>query len=146
MTDPLPPDARRRFLWDDESDAEALRMVAAGLPRSAVAKAFGISKNAVIGRLNRLRGKPKKVAVAALKPIGDSRLLRQPRTIGVDKPIAFDAPTDTAVSLRDARRFDCRWPMGDPRQVEEFRFCGARTHSGSFCEYHRGLAYQRRAA
>lgn len=35
----------------------------------------------------------------------------------------------------------CRWPFGDPLDVEAFRYCGGATTRGSYCADHGALAY-----
>jgi hypothetical protein len=46
-----------RDMWTPEMDAIALRMVGEGKSRTEVGKTLGKSRNAVIGRLHRLRAK-----------------------------------------------------------------------------------------
>ena len=39
-------------------------------------------------------------------------------------------------------RYDCRWPIGDPRQAD-FHFCGAPQLAGRpYCELHWRMAFQ----
>ena len=159
MTEPL-GDARRNFLWTDALDATAIKMARDGHSRSQIAEHFGITRNAVCGRLGRLsvRGIEMTLKDAALAkakpkrgPTARPRIERRaapkpfvPISPAVVESVTFDLPTDTAVRLADVRLFDCRWPLGDPR-THEFRFCGADAHSGPYCPYHRGLAYRRAA-
>lgn len=43
------------------------------------------------------------------------------------------------VSVRDADRHHCRWPIGDP-QTDSFRLCGRdKAEVGSYCEAHRAI-------
>ena len=149
MTAPLPESERIRFLWTAEADAMALRMAADGYSRFAIGIALGIGKNAVIGRLNRLRLKkaPPKKRTPTKHTV--ERRAMSGLTYGLPKfadtaPVTFDLPTDTAVRLRDVRPFDCRWPLGDPRG-DDFMFCGAAAHDGPYCIGHARLAYRRAA-
>ena len=156
MTAPLPLEDRTRFLWTPEADATALRMVKGGHSRSSVANALGLSRNAVIGRLNRLQkadGIVRKKATAKgrkSKPVVERRampgLLYGFPKFSDAAPAAFDEPTtDTAVRLKDVRLFDCRWPLGDSSDAEAFRFCGAPSTSGPYCIHHAQIAYRRAA-
>jgi hypothetical protein len=35
----------------------------------------------------------------------------------------------------------CRWPIGEPRDVDRFRNCGQAIARGSYCAEHAALAY-----
>lgn len=49
----------------------------------------------------------------------------------------------TAVRLVDLQTAHCRWPLGDPLDVEAFRFCGAeRRGEDPYCAAHCRMAYQ----
>ncbi|MGJ3264080.1 MAG: GcrA family cell cycle regulator [Salinarimonas sp.] len=51
-------------------------------------------------------------------------------------------PLSERVTIMDLRESMCRWPMGDPSSPD-FRFCGARAHTGvPYCEHHAQIAYQ----
>lgn len=51
-------------------------------------------------------------------------------------------PFSERVTIMDLREYMCRWPMGDPT-TPEFRFCGARSHTGMpYCTHHSRIAYQ----
>lgn len=54
-------------------------------------------------------------------------------------------PDDRNVSFMDLKRSMCRWPIGDPRDLETFRYCGAdKGEASAYCAYHRQMAYQPR--
>ena len=40
----------------------------------------------------------------------------------------------------------CRWPFGEPRDIEAFRYCGSPKEVGPYCSVHSGLAYTPRGA
>jgi len=53
------------------------------------------------------------------------------------KPLAASAP----VRFMEHRAGMCRWPIGDPRQFETFRFCGCVcSPEAIYCDAHRALA------
>jgi hypothetical protein len=53
------------------------------------------------------------------------------------------ADTDSPwVTLLDLRLRDCRWPKGDPGDLETFRYCGLDAlPNRSYCAGHCALAY-----
>lgn len=50
-------------------------------------------------------------------------------------------PFNGGLTLMELRSGVCRWPFGDPREPETFRFCGAPCDAArSYCECHRNVA------
>lgn len=48
----------------------------------------------------------------------------------------------TQVSIIDVRADHCRWPVGDPANIWEFRYCGGDASGDrSYCAFHAKLAY-----
>ena len=48
----------------------------------------------------------------------------------------------TLVSFAQIRSGMCRWPIGDPHNLETFRFCGSVCAAEvSYCETHRNMAH-----
>jgi hypothetical protein len=54
-------------------------------------------------------------------------------------------PIEGNLTIVDLTASTCRWPIGDPRNLGTFRYCGETTHSGP-CKRHAHLAYLPRAA
>ena len=53
------------------------------------------------------------------------------------KPLLVSVP----VRFMELRTGMCRWPIGDPRHFDTFRFCGCVCSSGAiYCETHKKLA------
>ena len=49
------------------------------------------------------------------------------------------------ITLTDLTLLSCRWPIGNPRDLTTFRYCGeAAPCGGSYCKRHARLAYPRR--
>jgi len=44
------------------------------------------------------------------------------------------------VTIVDLKETMCRWPFGDPHDLEHFRYCGAHAVQKPYCEEHRKLA------
>jgi GcrA cell cycle regulator len=47
------------------------------------------------------------------------------------------------LTIADLTASSCRWPNGDPRNLETFRYCGKAAQGGPYCERHSRLAYYR---
>ena len=159
--------------WTDERVELLRKLWAEGLSASQIAAQLGgVSRNAVIGKVHRLklssRGraaptqarqkKTKTAAPKAAKPASPpSRPV--PQTIGATAlKIEYDeepaprpmARADDSVVVPISRRLKlveltdrtCKWPNGDPLN-EDFHFCGTASKDGSpYCAYHARLAYQ----
>ncbi len=105
--------ARFRALWND------------GLPTRKIADAFGVTRNAIVGKAYRLgfeRRRPSNRPGSAPRP-ADARGAR-----------TFPARTEHPIlSLKTDM---CHWPVGDPK-VEGFRFClGATGRGQTYCVEH----------
>lgn len=132
--------------WTPERIALLKELWSEGLTASQVAEAMGgMTKNAVLGKLNRLkvperpaRPRVKKLANKAPKVLpwtGQARApveQRQKPHQVKDEP----APTWKLVSLEALEAHQCRFPLGEP-STPGFGFCGCRTVPGaSYCELH----------
>lgn len=124
-----------------------------------IAKKLGnISRNAVIGKANRLGlSKPPIPKVEKPKPINIAKynhIARTPRYIGntalkldidelemeeanIEKKYKFMKMDDTddvvvpismRLSLHELSDDACKWPEGDPSKLETLSFCGHKTH------------------
>ncbi len=107
--------------WTDDQIAYLTKLWNDGLPGAEIGRLIGLTKNAVIGKANRLklsaRPSPVKCAVHPRKKRGP------------DHPIA--APSGPA----------CQWPDGHPG-APSFHFCGDPVVSGKpYCPEHCARAY-----
>jgi GcrA cell cycle regulator len=142
--------------WTDERVARPRKLYADGFSGAKIAAELGagVTRNAVIGKIERMglndgshARKPRvsaRVAKALAPPkIAEvSRSLDEARAIVV--AVAVDAPAPIGgVTLFAARENHCRWPLGDPRDLETFRFCGAaKFGEASYCRAHAALAFR----
>lgn len=140
--------------WTTERVEQLRHYVVTGLTCSQIAAEIGVTRNAVIGKINRL-------GLSPARPPGGSprgcapqkqnaprrRLLR---LIGAEAPsIAVDAgaeliPIESAqpCSLLDIDHSKCHWPLGDPHDAG-FAFCGNDAVTGfSYCVGHARMAYR----
>ena len=144
--------------WTSER-VELLRgYVSAGLTCMQIAQEIGVSRNAVIGKLNRLRLKGPPRARSrdrrGASPPGAFSQRRVLRAIFDQMPFVA-AATEVAIvsanpcTLAELTCHTCRWPIGDA-DAKALSFCGNAVVSGlSYCAGHARMAYrtstQRRA-
>ncbi len=128
----------------------------AGLSCAQIAREIGMTRNAVIGKLNRLGLSRFKNALASQ---GDRRAavkLRGAKAAQHKLAAAFRAeprePLEQAFvagerrcSFVDLAAAKCRWPIGEPGSAG-FGFCGNDQLKGfSYCAAHTRMAYRRSA-
>jgi GcrA cell cycle regulator len=139
--------------WTEERIETLQALAEQGLTAGQIAERLGgVSRNAVIGKLNRLDRPGRKAA--PVKP----PLAPRPKPAAVVRACAArpQAPTPAtrpfveAAEPPGAVRFlglsgkMCRWPIGDPAN-DAFSFCGAHADGGSYCARHAVIAYPRAA-
>jgi hypothetical protein len=54
---------------------------------------------------------------------------------------ADQEPIDGKLTVVDLTDGTCRWPTGNPRDLNTFRYCGGAAHNGPYCDRHAQLAY-----
>lgn len=134
--------------WTPEHDAMVRELRNIGYSGSQISAALNLefktaySRNAVIGRMNRLGLCEKMVKAPKPEPRP-----RAPRIAAVKRPVHFGAPLH--LSLIELEPDQCRWPYGDG----PFTFCGCTVLTdSSYCPMHaersvgRGTASERAAA
>ena len=142
---------RSDFLWSDEEIARLKRRRADGLSFGRIAHEMGLTRNAVIGKAQRLGMSRPHVPANALGPIAGASIKRARARGKPMKPLpeippptqAVDLPPEAsphAVTLWDLREHSCRWPIAD----HPWLFCGAAQRDGyPYCGRHAALAYKR---
>jgi GcrA cell cycle regulator len=138
--------------WTTERIALLKNRIDAGLSCGQIAREIGVSRNAVIGKVNRLRlsrfkGAPAGQQTGAPKnerpKIVTQHRIR--RVLWAKPPLASaEVSGDSAnrCSLFELQQWHCRWPIGDPTS-EDFGFCGNKPVDGlSYCPAHTRIAYR----
>jgi GcrA cell cycle regulator len=134
--------------WTPERIEQLRTCVDTGLTCSQIAATIGVTRNAVIGKINRLGLSAGRTAgtVRACPP--RARRPRLLRLVFSQVPsIAEDIDTGTVESaqprsLLDLAQGTCRWPVGDPNDAD-FAFCGNAALGGfSYCVGHARMAYR----
>ncbi|HWK13233.1 MAG TPA: GcrA family cell cycle regulator [Rhizobiaceae bacterium] len=159
--------------WTDERVELLSKLWSEGLSASQIAAQLGgVSRNAVIGKVHRLklsgRGRAATAAVRPKKVVsansgGKQGVARVTRTVTTTigatalqaqfdvEPVARQVlrpaadvviPISRRLVLTELTERTCKWPNGDPL-AEDFSFCGNESgESGPYCGYHSKLAYQ----
>ena len=156
--------------WNQGTLKRLKAMADRGLSTSEIGKKLGMTKNAIVGKLNRMgwnsksistgfrkiaparKATPvKKPAPATKKPISKTPIKKiAPRaapyvkTRGASKKslAAHQRIIQHSLDLANLRPDQCRWPIGDP-DSEKFHFCGKQAFVGKpYCYEHCLMAYQ----
>ena len=138
-----------RETWTAERVAQLKSGVIAGLSCAQIANEIGVSRNAVIGKINRLglsRGRNPAVprprrGVSIRRP----QVLTQQlvlKALFASGPVAEEVVSSEPCSLLNLAPRKCRWPIGSVGTVD-FTFCGNTTLDGvSYCAGHARMAYR----
>jgi GcrA cell cycle regulator len=114
--------------WTTERIALLKNRIDAGLSCGQIAREIGVSRNAVIGKANRLGLSRFKSATAG-----------GPERTGAPRP---RFATQHRTLLSELQQWHCRWPIGDPT-AEDFGFCGNKPVDGlPYCPAHARMAYR----
>ena len=155
--------------WDSSTLKKLKSLVAKGLSTSEIGKKIGVSKNAVVGKLNRLGWNSKAGGITSDEPVKkakDKEVLKK-KSIKVKsevktkvkkidipekpkiKPIkrtkeisASQKIIKTALEMASLKKDQCRWPIGDT-DSDDFHFCGKKVFPGKpYCYEHCKCAYK----
>ena len=149
-------------VWGDGAKVELLkRLWADGLSCSSIAAQIGCTRNAVIGKANRLglerrrsknlcSGQPRVRKPRNRNRSGSSVLILAPRInpepfVPLEEIVIPEAQRKTLLELTEET---CRWPVGDP-QADDFYFCGGEVgpvDCKPYCRAHARIAYTRPAS
>ena len=156
-----------KMSWNDERVELLKKLWGEGLSASQIAGRIGsVTRNAVIGKVHRLglsgratttrmkshRPRTRPVAAvkrpAAAKPrfanVGNTafRALYQEAEPYVAPMEELVIPMAERRSIQTLEECSCRWPIGDPQEVD-FHFCGKTKVTGlPYCEFHARRAFQ----
>jgi GcrA cell cycle regulator len=154
-----------RATWSSERIELLKRCFHDGLSCSQIAREMGVTRNAVIGKMNRLRlSRPRPVFVErvererAARPVQANaprawRPKRSPLNIHTQhemlkaafaEPRAEDIPIHNGCgcTLLELGQGSCRWPINNPG-AKDFCFCGNEPVKGlPYCPGHARIAYR----
>ena len=136
--------------WNDEKVAKLKELWGTGTTASQIAEVIGgISRNAVIGKANRLNlsSKIKTRNVSLNKKFqndlpDDSKQKRGRKSRFQSLVIEKDFEPENPKKLEELDDSLCKWPIGHPEE-EAFYFCGRSSLKDfSYCKLHLLYAYQ----
>ena len=140
------PDKNAADGWTEDRVAKLIHNHNLGLSAAQVGMLLGVSRNAIIGKIHRLGLIPHThmMAVKTVRPPKPPR--REPRRASAPKvapqPMPMFVVIEGGVDLVDLARTACRWPLNDPPEPADTKFCGSPSPEGSsFCVCHRAQAY-----
>ena len=127
----------RWAVWPEHRVAELKRLAATALSCSEIAAQMGLSRNAVIGKLDRIRlnrarwrpFNPERRRKEKLAIIAVTKLVETPPSLIEPKHLPFDKLKPNS----------CRYPYG----FGPYTFCGHERTQGPYCEGHAAVAYQK---
>jgi GcrA cell cycle regulator len=145
--------------WSSDRVEQLKRCFQAGLTCSQIAREIGVTRNAVIGKMNRMGlSRPRDLLGAQMRraaKLGQpkpQKTWRRLNVIAQRKMLreAFPQARVESVPIRDGRGCtllelksgQCRWPINDPGSAS-FCFCGNEAFTGlPYCGGHARLAYR----
>jgi len=138
--------------WTDERVEQLRKLWADGFSCAEIAAELGggLTRNAVIGKIDRMglsegprEKKPRAARIPKAPPAPKiAEVSRSPDEARAVVVVVEALAPDGGVTLFAARDWHCRWPIGDPRDLENFRFCGERAVGETpYCGAHAGLAF-----
>ncbi|WP_311029965.1 GcrA family cell cycle regulator [Mesorhizobium koreense] len=159
--------------WTDERVELLRKLWSEGLSASQIAAQLGgVSRNAVIGKVHRLKLSSRGRATPAPRsqkkmthgggttksaPRGPSRPVvtsigatalkvefeAEPQLRHMERPVEnVVVPISRRLKLIQLTEHTCKWPNGDPL-AEDFSFCGNDSlETGPYCTYHSRIAFQ----
>lgn len=135
-------------MWSPERDERLLELWRSGLSASEVGEQISVSRNAVLGRLHRLKEPKRNIPLEVLSfrqrryPNGRPPRVRRKDPPKFERPVELFADNnphkDRNVGLIEAMSNQCREIVGDDGLAV---FCGAEIAHKSFCRYHAGINY-----
>lgn len=129
--------------WTPERDAVLVQLWSEGYSASQIAAQImgvQVTRNAVIGRVNRLQlpaRKPRQRAITPGRRKPRVKIFEPKPPAPPPRPAASGAPRMRGLPLLKLKPHHCRWPIGDG----PFLFCAADADEGEvYCGFHKGMA------
>ena len=135
--------------WTEERIGILKNRFARGLSAREIAREIGVSRNAVIGKISRLKLNTGSGGCSAGSD--GAKVQRRPSQNKILRALRAEIHTeDEHASVHDGRRCSllelteqhCRWPIGSATDMD-FWFCGNKRVEGlPYCSGHARMAYQ----
>jgi GcrA cell cycle regulator len=140
--------------WTEKRIETLKALWLAGDSAKEISLILGVSRNAVIGKVHRLKLGGRHSPIAPRSFAGQTARRSRTRASAAGAVKAATRPQPMRRRLVESAEFSptarlltlgahsCRWPIGHPDE-EEFGFCGRdRAGPGSYCAHHRQIAYR----
>lgn len=127
-----------KFSWTTERVDQLKLLAAARMSASQIGLALDITRNAVIGKANRIgvliNSASPKNAPRPARPVRINRFVAKPRVLAPTTPVVLEAPEPLGKTLLQLKARDCRFPVTDD---SPFLFCGHPQDAvSSYCPHH----------
>ncbi len=124
--------------WTAERDAKLQLLMEGGVSMPQAAKILETTRNAIIGRLHRLKVRSS-FAHAIPNHANRKPRIKKPGTVPDFPLVSVPVPTSLWVSLMDLNADGCKWIKGD----KPFFYCGVpREGHRDYCPYHCSIAFR----
>lgn len=134
--------------WSTATIAKLKGLLDKGLSTAEIGKRLGFTKNAIVGKINRLKLNVKPAGTTAKskpkhpKPIKKTVAKETPKKSSAESKQKIERIIQHSAALMALRPDQCRWPIGDP-DSDDFHFCGEKCFVGKpYCFEHCKAAYQ----
>ncbi len=140
--------------WSITDEEILASMISDRIAYSAIARALRKTRNACIGKAQRLglrtgmtlqqcsqkrHDERRQIAALRSKQLNENK--KQPKAIKEQPVIKFQLPSiKYSLPFESLTDKTCRWPIGDPCNPD-FHFCGAPISKRSYCGYHANIAF-----
>ncbi len=130
--------------WTPTLIEELKKLWKKGLTTVEIGKSIGMTKNAVVGKAHRLglKGRPSPIKPGRIqsKVIIEKKIQKE-KQANLPKETIQKIKKTSGISLLDLKSNQCKWPNGDPQDLD-FSFCGKPAVEGKpYCEEHCAIAY-----
>jgi hypothetical protein len=134
------------ILWPADREARLIELHLAGETSRVIADEFGLSRNSIIGKIQRLRaaGRLPKLPPEKQnqKSVAQKELAMVRRLKGAPtppKPLPKPEPPVDGILLTETLEHHCRWPVRG--EGYDMKVCGHHKVTGAYCAKHAKIAY-----
>ncbi len=125
---------------------EAILMWNSGKSSSQIAAHFGVTRNAVIGKMNRARAKGLNVASKPnpfkAKPVPYSKPKVASKSQLILKLVQEDQPMKEGLAIYDLEPGQCKYSVGES-ESGEYLFCGKAHTNIAYCDMHHQICHSK---
>lgn len=137
-------------IWDNDNLKKLKNLVEKGLSTSDIGRKLGFSKNAIVGKLNRLgwnkkaqeENKNAEMKIKQVRKASKMTIKSEVKDFIKNDIDVHDNIIKHALEMAKLKADECRWAIGDPN-ADDFHFCRKKVFEGKpYCYEHCKIAYQ----